>query len=257
MSQTTTAKPQHRKTPAWVNMTIVAMVLLAGAWAVWQFAFKSPTAIAKPRTETLANKNAIRGAGRLAMANQPRPERQPKNMDELRVSSTGDVRGRRGDLVFNVSKGTKGFGKVYLDSARRDNWVTQAEYKLHLLSYRLANTPKMAQAVGITDDQKAKLNALPYNIVLADAEETSLKAVFTEWSADQKNEAVKAKVYAALDEIAKVHLPQLETSFKARVKAIPTILTAEQIAKANEWANPPKAAPATRPAGGNFAKLPE
>jgi hypothetical protein len=255
----TTAKPQHYKTPAWVNLTIVALILLAGAWAVWQFGIKSPTAKAKPTKEVLAGKNgSSRGPGRLAMANQQqRPERPPRNNDELRVKSSGDVGGRRGDLVFNVTKSADGFGRIYLDSARRDNWVSSAEYKLHLLSYRLAATPKMAAAVGLTPEQKAKLDALPYTIVLSPEEETTLKTVFTAWSANPKSDAEKAKVYAALDEVAKVHLPKLEAAFKARVKAIPEIVTPEQITKATEWANPPKAAPTTKPATGNFAKLPE
>lgn len=249
MNSMNTKQSRQPRTPAWVNMTIIGLIVVAGAWAVWHFGFKSPSTIARPRTETLATPSKLRGRpeARQVMANQPR--REQRNNDELRVSKAGDVRGRRGELVVSVTKDKNGWGRIYLDAAGRHRWVSDPETALHLLAYRLANTPKMAQAVKLTPDQKVRLEALPYNIALSPAEETNLKAVLTAWVAKPDDDAGKAKVYAVLDEVAKAHLPKLEAAYKARVKAIPTILTAEQIAAAKDWANPKAAAtPSTRPA---------
>jgi len=109
------------------------------------------------------------------------------------------------------------------------SWVKVEDMNLHTLAWRATNTPSMATAAGITNDQRRELDALTYRPRLTNDEDAKLKNLLFAWVINP-DAASSNEVLGAVKTYSQAHLADTKASFIKRIESIPKILTADQIA---------------------------
>ena len=270
-----------RGTPTWLNAIIVLLVLLIGLWAVWYFALRKPPEVALQIEEAADNgpgrrmwtpptsqpfKGAVdrrgfggggpNGGGGGGFRGNPTP---PSRDEAIRRNNSGGIRARHNDVVLSATySASEGVHDVDLNYSfdLMEKWVTPQEIQLHMLAWRASNISNTGTQVGLTNDQRKNLLALKYHMPVTPEQLAKVRDLLTTWVAAENSAAAREKasaaVLAAMAEYGKLHEPATKSLFKARLLAIPTILSSEQLEKLREMqraANAPAgAAPAVAPA---------
>ncbi|MGA2497888.1 MAG: hypothetical protein ABSH20_09110 [Tepidisphaeraceae bacterium] len=279
----TDQRESQRNTPTWLNAVIVLLVLLVGLWAVYYFTLRKPPEVvlqseevvdggfgrrawAPPTSRPYNGANNQRwqggggpggggGGGGRGNMNMPAPSRN----EAIRRTGSGGIRARYNDVLLSASYSeARGVRDVDLNYSfdLMERWVSPQDIQLHMMAWRASNISNTGQAVGLTDEQRKKLLDLKYHMTVTPDELAKVGVLLTTWVAAENNPPARDKASAAIlalmAELGKLHEPATKSLFKARIAAIPTILTTEQLDKLRDIqraGNQPGApAPAPAPA---------
>jgi hypothetical protein len=207
----------HPKSPAWLNYTIILLVLLVGVWALWEMAFKAPTQVSSSAVELPANRgrgafNPGGGRGTQAPAVNITPTtrfanqrgrnnnagfQNPVQNTPVTPVSAAELERRNaitynnrdgafaatwGDTTLSAAIGRNAINSLIFDykSDIRMGWITKDEQLLHLAAYRGTQTAN-GGGLNLTRDQKDQLDNLRYRPHLTDEEQTKLRQLVTAW----------------------------------------------------------------------------
>jgi len=260
----------RRQIPNWLALIIIALLIGAVGWGLWKFVWQT----AVPQAEVVKlDPNAAGGRGgrnwaeREARMAERRAEQEReaarRALGSVFRNSAGTIRGTRKEMRLT---GWQESGKMnvrvdYLDELRQ-NWLSQEQWQVFYLASRILDTKAMADYIELTAEQRQKLRSRPIVPILTDAERKQLEDLVAAWdkantavgkaTAAEKAAAIAAmqaaqeKLLASLAQIGTAHLEETKAAMVARVEAISSTLTPQQIDKAKQW-TPRMAPPATRP----------
>jgi hypothetical protein len=262
--------PLKNRPPAWLNGAIVLVVLLLGLYAVYYFIFKSdepkPKTIEAHANTTGANPGRT-GRGTTRPNNTGRTQNPPpliniisgnttsaannpinytyddqKGVGKIKIRHENTVvtaeyegparGGSRGNASGGAPNRNSGIVNLNFDYSTdiMMSWVSVDELNLHNLAWRATNAPTVAEAAGITNDQRRQLDSLSYRPRLSNDEDSQLKKLLLAWVINSDTAAAN-EVLNSIKTISKAHLDDTKASFKTRIENITKILTPDQIAK--------------------------
>lgn len=237
--------------PNWFVGVVVALILLAGGWYTYRQIWKVDPSKDMDVVAITPSTQPLRGFGRNA------PPRNPSLADGDGVSRrlTGSINARKGDAFIRAMPRTAGKGYSlsfdYLPSMRA-TWVTPAQWDLSQLGARATAISGLAKHINLTQEQRQQLRDLNVDIEMTPTEQARLEPLFVKWDkADAAEQAVlEDEITAAIVTISAAHLPAAKAALIKRCEQIPTILTADQIAKGKHYLSSP-ASPTTKPVKAN------
>jgi|GEM_PF-1186558 len=181
----------------------------------------------------------LRPPGAAAPARAARPAAEGVD-DQIAEGVTrrlgGTIYARRGQSYAVIYNGGREVAIEYVNSARAQ-WLGADAHDLDLLAIRVASTPNLAAHVGLSDEQRQRILALPAAPPLSEDQRRRLINLAARWErapARQKNAAAE-ELLAAVDEIGRTAADSARQIIRQRVEQVRSILSAEQIAAARKW----------------------
>jgi hypothetical protein len=231
---------------------IVALILLAAGWYTYRQVWKADPSKNMDVVAITPSTQPLRGFARNSIN---RNANIIADGDGVSRRFSGSISARKGDAFIRAMPrpAGKGFSLTfdYLPSTRAA-WVAPVQWNLSQLATRMTTISGLADHVGLTQQQRQQLLALSLDIEMTSTEQARLEPLFLKWDkADPTDKAVlEDEITAAIVTISAAHLPAAKATLLKRCEQIPTILTADQIAKGKHYlANP--SSPTTKPGGIN------
>jgi hypothetical protein len=214
---------EQRGLPIWLSLVVIVFSLGAGSGLLyWLLADARPT-------------------GEVVLAppgDYGRPMRRnmapPPPADDVIVNGKDSwtVNSGRGQMRITMRDDKP----VYRFAYQQSNYATPEQYQLNMLARQVVYDEQLQKKIAATPDQIEKLR--PYTsaigIRLSDADKKTLIDLWSTYSSasgNAKNDA-KQKLLTGLKDISEKSLPATRTAVEERAKVVKTILSADQIKKA-------------------------
>jgi hypothetical protein len=152
---------------------------------------------------------------------------------------SGRIRARHGGVVvYGIPRQGGGYDSV-IDYEDARSWVTPTQWDMQIRAGRPMQYPALAEKIGLTADQKAKIEALTYQPALTAQEKADFEKLFNNWyKAPQKEkDAAAEELSNAVQSAAQKHLPEAKAALLKRCTEVTTILSADQMQQIQDWFN--------------------
>jgi hypothetical protein len=224
------APPRGPRIPIALAVPMMVLVAALGAWLVYHYAVGSDAAgVADVVELDAASMRQTGGFG--GSVSRQRGAINVRGMDyHLRAT-------RSGENVY----------RIYFDftpDARR-SWVTLEQWELHQVAQRAESIPKFARHIKLSAEQRSQLESLPADVELTAAEIEKLRPYLGDWDRatdDVVRRSSQAPLLEAAQTIAAARRADAKAALLRRVQEIPKILSAEQLALAENYIRPAGAA---------------
>ena len=235
--------PQREGLPNWLAGLVIALALAGAGWFAWTNLIKSDDG------RVVAIREGPARGGRPQRASAPqRPRFSPTIVEGVARSPFGrSIYARVGDAAVRGIPDNDGKAwDVMLEYFDERTWVAPDQWRLVEQARIAMSLPHRGKEVGLTAQQKAKLDELNKGPQLSEAEKGKLIPLFAEWHGKkEQRDQLKPQMMAAAGELTGKYREAAKAAVVKFAGEIAKVLSAEQVNMLKEGTRPPK--PQTRP----------
>ena len=224
MIETSTQRPL----PIWLSLVIIVLSLgIGGGLLYWLLAD------ARPAGEVVLAPPAESAAVNRAARRPPAPRAQSTDI-VLNSKDNWSVFSGRGRMNIVVRENKPYYTFLYQTS----DFATPEQYQLNMLARKVVTDKPTQEKLAVTPEQIQKLrpHTAPLGMKLSDADRAKLIELWTahQQAAETAKADAKAKLLAALKDVADRSLPATRKAVEERSNAVKSVLTPEQLTKARQ-----------------------
>ncbi len=217
---------EQRGLPIWLSLIVIVFSLGAGGGLLYWL-----LADARPSGEVVLAPPEFSNRGAARRFNAPPP---PADDVIVNGKDSWTVNSGRGSMRVT----TRDNKPVYRFAYQQSNFATPEQYQLNMLARQVVYDDQLAKKISATPEQIEKLrpHTSAIGIKLSDADKQTLINLWSDYqnaSGNAKNDA-KAKLLTGLKDISEKSLPATRAAVEERAKVVKTVLSEEQIKKAQQ-----------------------